>query len=97
MFELCNIINFKKYVNFTLILKLYTRYPIVARALGLATAFSLWAAFCLKAECAREQRNLAYNQVFKQACLITLHSNFEIFQKGYAAVEVMLDRRIFER
>ena len=32
-----------------------------------------------------------------RACLITLHSNFEIFQKGHPAVEVMLDRRIFER
>ena len=32
-----------------------------------------------------------------RACLITLHSNFEIFQKGHLAVEVMLDRRIFER
>ena len=31
---------------------LYTRYPIVARALGLAAA---------KDECAREQRYLAYN------------------------------------
>ena len=31
---------------------LYTRYPIVARALGLAAAY---------AECAREQRHLAYN------------------------------------
>ena len=25
------------------------------------------------------------------------HSNFEIFVKGHQAVEVMLDRRIFER
>ena len=32
-----------------------------------------------------------------RACLITLHSNFEIFQKGHPAVEVMIDRRIFER
>ena len=32
-----------------------------------------------------------------RACLITLHSNFEIFQKGHPAVDVMLDRRIFER
>ena len=32
-----------------------------------------------------------------RACLITLHSNFEIFQKGNPAVEIMLDRRIFER
>ena len=32
-----------------------------------------------------------------RACLITLHSNFEIFQKGHPAIEVMLDRRIFER
>ena len=32
-----------------------------------------------------------------RACLITLHSNFEIFQKGHPAVEVILDRRIFER
>ena len=32
-----------------------------------------------------------------RACLITLHSNFEIFQKGHPAVKVMLDRRIFER
>ena len=32
-----------------------------------------------------------------RACLITLHSNFEIFQKGHPAVEFMLDRRIFER
>ena len=32
-----------------------------------------------------------------RACLITLHSNFDIFQKGHPAVEVMLDRRIFER
>ena len=35
--------------------------------------------------------------VLSRACLITLHSNFEIFQKGHPAVEVMLDRRIFER
>ena len=35
--------------------------------------------------------------LFIRACLITLHSNFEIFQKGHPAVEVMLDRRIFER
>ena len=33
---------------------LYTRYPIVARALGLA-------------ECAREQRNLAYNRATHSA------------------------------
>ena len=32
-----------------------------------------------------------------RACLITLHSNFEIFLKGHPAVEIMLDRRIFER
>ena len=32
-----------------------------------------------------------------RACLITLHSNFEIFLKGHPAVELMLDRRIFER
>ena len=32
-----------------------------------------------------------------RACLIILHSNFEIFQKGNPAVDVMLDRRIFER
>ena len=32
-----------------------------------------------------------------RACLITLHSNFEIFQKGHPAVEIMLDQRIFER
>ena len=35
--------------------------------------------------------------VESRACLITLQSNFEIFQKGHPAVEVMLDRRIFER
>ena len=32
-----------------------------------------------------------------RARLITLHSNFEIFQKGHPAVEFMIDRRIFER
>ena len=32
-----------------------------------------------------------------RACLITLHSNFEIFQKGHPAVAFMIDRRIFER
>ena len=32
-----------------------------------------------------------------RACLITLHSNFEIFQKGHPAVEFMIERRIFER
>ena len=32
-----------------------------------------------------------------RACLITLHSNFEIFQKGHPAVEFIIDRRIFER
>ena len=32
-----------------------------------------------------------------RACLITLHSNFEIFQKGHPVIEFMLDRRIFER
>ena len=41
---------------------------------------------------------VAYVKSLVRACLITLHdSNFEIFQKGYSAVEVMLDRRIFER
>ena len=35
--------------------------------------------------------------LYLRACLITLHSNFEIFQKGHPAVENMLDRRIFER
>ena len=35
--------------------------------------------------------------IVPRACLITLHSNFEIFQKGHPAVEFMLDRRIFER
>ena len=35
--------------------------------------------------------------LFLRACLITLHSNFEIFQKVHPAVEVMLDRFIFER
>ena len=34
---------------------------------------------------------------FLRACLITLHSNFEIFQEGHPVVEFMLDRRIFER
>ena len=34
---------------------------------------------------------------FTRACLITLQSTFEIFQKGHPAVEVMLDQRIFER
>ena len=34
---------------------------------------------------------------FKRACLITLHSIFEIFLKGHPAAEVMIDRRIFER
>ena len=29
-----------------------------------------------------------------RACLITLHSNFENFQKGHPAVDVMIDRRI---
>ena len=33
----------------------------------------------------------------ERACLITLHSNFETFQKGHPAVEFMLDGRIFER
>ena len=33
----------------------------------------------------------------QRACLITLHSNFEIFQKGHPAVAFMIDRRIFER
>ena len=37
------------------------------------------------------------DEFFNRACLITLHSNFEIFQKGHPAVEFMLDRRIFER
>ena len=37
-----------------------------------------------------------YDKCFR-ACLITLHSNFEIFLKGHPAIEVMLDRRIFER
>ena len=32
-----------------------------------------------------------------RACLITLHLNFEIFQKGHPAVEFMIDRRIFVR
>ena len=42
---------------------------------------------------------LQINDVYvpKRACLITLHSNFEIFQKGHPAVDVMLNRRIFER
>ena len=47
---------------------------------------NVFASFCSRA-------HLAYTR----ACLITLHSNFEIFQKGNPAVEVMLDRRIFER
>ena len=47
------------------------------------------------AECAREHIYLAYKGV--RACLITLHSNFEIFQKEHPAVEIMLNRRIFER
>ena len=33
----------------------------------------------------------------ERACLITLHSNFEIFLKGHPAVDIKLDRRIFER
>ena len=36
-------------------------------------------------------------EIYRRACLITLQSNFEIFQKKHPAVEVMLDRRIFER
>ena len=39
----------------------------------------------------------AHIPLYMRACLITLHSNFEIFQKGHPAVEFMLDRRIFER
>ena len=38
-----------------------------------------------------------YSGNSKRTCLITLQSNFEIFQKGHPAVGVMLDRRIFER
>ena len=34
---------------------------------------------------------------YERACLITLHSIFEIFKKGQPAVEIMLVRRIFER
>ena len=34
---------------------------------------------------------------YNRACLITLHSNFEIFQKEHLAVDIMLNRRIFER
>ena len=40
---------------------------------------------------------ISFQTRFFRACLITLQSNFEIFQKGHPAVEVMLDRRIFER
>ena len=43
-----------------------------------------------------EYRNVLQS-ISERACLITLHSNFEIFQKGHPAVEIMLDRRIFER
>ena len=32
-----------------------------------------------------------------RACLITLHSNFEIFLKEHPAVDIKLDRCIFER
>ena len=42
-----------------------------------------------------ERRN--YQDLANRACLITLHSSFEIFQKGHPAVEFMIDRRIFER
>ena len=69
-------------------------------ALGLPAAF--------RPSASREQMYLAYKvRVYnvahvrprskKRACLITLHSNFEIFQKGHPAVDIMLDRRIFER
>ena len=33
--------------------------------------------------------HLDYKGANIRACLITLHSNFEIFQKGHPAVEVM--------
>ena len=56
----------------------------------LSKCFEIWTSnlFCLA---------FTLTLIYKRACLITLHSNFEIFQKGHPAVEFMLDRRIFER
>ena len=48
----------------------------------------------------RHKMGISGKQIFAEllrACLITLHSNFEIFLKGHPAVEVRIDRRIFER
>ena len=57
---------------------LYTRYPIVARALG------------LQAECAREQRNLAYKveMLAVVARLLCLHDTLLSQALGLAAVHV---------
>ena len=44
-----------------------------------------------------ENECMVISYLIFRACLITLHSNFEIFQKGHPAVEFMIDRRIFER
>ena len=59
-----------------------------------STTFLSHAHFCVTTRYyARELRGI----LVIRACLITLHSNFEIFQKGHPAVVFMLDRRIFER
>ena len=65
------------------------KMPLFARA--------LYAIYRPSVKCVRNDRVSCIQPASERACLITLHSNFEIFQKGHPAVEVMLDRRIFER
>ena len=61
-----------KFQNFSELFKvLYTRYPIVARALGLAAAF--------RPSASREQRYLAYNLNLKLEIIIARDPNMRAF------------------
>ena len=52
--------------------------------------------YIIDIDCTTNNKIIVFIKNYR-ACLITLHSNFEIFQKGHPAVESNLDRRIFER
>ena len=88
----------------------YTRYPIVARVHGLAAARQRYFAYnticCIQdtiVACTAFKQSLACACARPSACLeftsVLNHSTLEFrdFSKRAPAVEVMLDRCIFER
>ena len=77
---------------------LYTRYPNILSSCNRPSArvCAREKVSCIQCSNATFSPNFVYYSE-RAYSLITLHSNFEISLKGHPAVDVMLDRRIFER